>query len=115
MTKLGIYSGQGLLEEEALDDDINLAYQRQMLLDKKRLREFCKGRGLLSENNQRDYSVLRQVEDNKKKIDKLNDIIAKLISYDPDQKPIQESVMGINFIENQLSKRQAATSATTPV
>lgn len=115
MSKVGIYTGQGLLEEEALDDDINLAYQRQMLLDKKRLREFCKGRGLLSENNQRDYSVLRQVEDNKKKIDKLNDIISKLISYDPDQKPIQESVMGINFIESQLAKRQSNANYSTPL
>jgi hypothetical protein len=115
MMKLGIYTGQGLLEEEALDDDINMAYQRQMLLDKKRLREFCKGRGLLNENNQRDYSVLRKVEDNKKKIEKLNDIISKLISYDPDQKPIQESVMGINFIERQLAKRQANESETTPI
>lgn len=115
MSKLGIYTGQGLLEEQALDDDINMAYQRQMLLDKKRLREFCKGRGLLTENNQRDYSVLRKVEDNKKKIDKLNDIIAKLISYDPDQKPIQESVMGINFIESQLAKRQANINDTTAI
>jgi hypothetical protein len=86
-----------------------------MLLDKKRLREFCKGRGLLNENNQRDYSVLRKVEDNKKKIEKLNDIISKLISYDPDQKPIQESVLGVNFIERQLAKRQANASGSTPI
>jgi hypothetical protein len=115
MTKLGIFTGQGLLEEEALDDDINMAYQRQMLLDKQRLREFCKARGLLTENNQRDYSVLRKVEDNKIKIDKLNDIITKLISFDPDQKPIQESVLGVNFIEEQLRKRENNAVATTPI
>lgn len=105
-TKMGIYTNQGLLEEEALDDDINMAYQRQMLLDKKRLREFCAARGIKADDTYRNYEVLRQVDDNKQKIDRLNKIIAQLISFDPDQKQIQESIIGVNFIQDNNNKSQ---------
>jgi hypothetical protein len=104
-TKLGIYTNQGMLEEEALDDDINMAYQRQMLLDKARLRTFCAGRGIKTDETYRNYEVLRQVEDNKRKIDKLNGIITELISFDPDQKSIQESIIGVNFVQDQINKQ----------
>lgn len=103
-TKMGIYTNQGLLEEEALDDDINMAYQRQMLLDKKRLREFCAARGIKADDTYRNYEVLRQVDGNKQKIDRLNNIIAQLISFDPDQKQIQESIIGVNFIRDARNK-----------
>lgn len=106
-TKLGIYTNQGMLEEEALDDDINMAYQRQMLLDKKRLREFCVSRGLKTDETYRNYEILRQVEDNKQKIERLNGIISELISFDPDQKAIQESIIGVNFIQDQQNKKKS--------
>lgn len=98
-SKLGIFTKQGLLEEHALDDDINMAYQRQMLLDKKKLRNFCASRGFRTDVNYKNYKVLAQIEDNNQKIEKLNGVIKDLISFDPEQKSIQESIAGINFLK----------------
>lgn len=98
-SKLGVFTKQGLLEDELLDDDINMAYQRQMLLDKKRLRNFCSNRGFRTDVNYKNYKILSQIEDNNQKIEKLNKIIKDLISFDPDQRSIQESVVGINFLK----------------
>ena len=97
-TKLGIIPGQGQLEEESLDDDVNMAYQRQLLEDKKRLREFCSSRALRTDANYKNYDVLRSVDDNATKIEKLTQSIQDLISFDPDQKAIKESVLGIDII-----------------
>ena len=99
-SKLGTFTKQGLLEEDALDDDINMAYNRQMLLDKKRLRDFCANRGFRTDVNYKNYKILAQIEDNNQKIDKLNGIIKDLISFDPDQKAIQDSIIGINFLKD---------------
>ena len=95
-TKNGTFTSSGLMEEERFDNDINLAYQRQMLLDKKRLREFCKARRGQSTADKHNFELTRNIETNAEKIDKLNGIINQLIEFDPDQKPIQESVIGIN-------------------
>lgn len=98
-TKLGVVPGQGLLEEEALDDDVNMAYQRQLLEDKKRLRDFCANRALRTDANYKNYDVLRSIDDNATKIEKLTSSIQDLISFDPDQKAIKESVLGIDIIK----------------
>lgn len=97
-TKLGIIPGQSLLEEETLDDDVNMAYQRQLLEDKKRLRDFCASRSLRTDSNYKNYDVLRTIDDNAAKIDKINKALADLISFDPDQRAIKESVVGLDFI-----------------
>lgn len=98
-TKLGITPGQSLLEEEALDDDVNMAYQRQLLEDKKRLRDFCASRALRTDVNYKNYDVLKSIDDNATKIEKLNQTIKDLISFDPDQRAIKESVAGNGFIK----------------
>lgn len=98
-TKLGITPGQSLMEEEALDDDVNMAYQRQLLEDKKRLRDFCAARALRTDVNYKNYDVLRSIDDNAAKIEKLNQAVKDLISFDPDQRNIKESVMGLDFIK----------------
>jgi len=98
-TKLGIIPGQSLLEEESLDDDVNMAYQRQLLEDKKRLRDFCASRSLRTDANYKNYDVLRTIDDNAAKITKINQAIKDLISFDPDQRAIKESVVGIDFIK----------------
>ncbi len=90
-SKLGVFTGQGQREEELLDDDINLAYQRQQLDDKKRLREFCQARGFNTSANYRDYSVMTEIDKNKAKINELNNVIQELTAYDPDSKPIQSA------------------------
>ncbi len=98
-TKLGIVPGQSILEEEALDDDVNMAYQRQLLEDKKRLRDFCASRSLRTDANYKNYDVLRTIDDNAAKIDKINQAVKDLISFDPDQRAIKESVAGLDFIK----------------
>jgi hypothetical protein len=98
-TKLGVIPGQSQLEEETLDDDVNMAYQRQLLEDKKRLREFCASRSLRTDANYKNYDVLRSIDDNAAKIEKLNQSIKDLISFDPDQRAIKESVVGVDFIK----------------
>ena len=98
-TKLGIIPGQSLLEEETLDDDVNMAYQRQLLEDKKRLRDFCASRSLRTDANYKNFDVLRTIDDNAAKIDKINQSIKDLISFDPDQRAIKESVAGLDFIK----------------
>ena len=106
-TKLGIIPGQSQMEEETLDDDVNIAYQRQLLEDKKKLRDFCASRALRTDTNYKNYDVLRSIDENADKIEKLNQAIKDLISFDPDQRAIKESVVGVDFI-----KPVAATSQT---
>lgn len=105
-SKLGIFNKQGMLEEEGLDNDINMAYQRQMLLDKKRLRNFCASRGFKTDVNYKNYKVLSQIENNDQKIEKLNTVIKDLISFDPEQKAIQESIVGINYLKKIDTSRE---------
>lgn len=111
-TKLGVVPGQGLLEEEALDDDVNMAYQRQLLEDKKRLRDFCANRALRTDANYKNYDVLRAIDDNATKIEKLTSAIQDLISFDPDQKAIKESVLGIDIITPVPSGTTSSPSPT---
>lgn len=90
-SKLGILTSQGVSEEDALDDDVNMAYQRQMLADKQRLRQFCAARGFKTDVNYKNYTVLQEIDSNKEKIKQLNDLLKDLVSFDPDAKPIQEA------------------------
>jgi len=99
-SKLGIFTKSGLLEEESLDNDINIAYQRQQLMDKKRLRGFCLKRGIQTDVNFRNYKMDKVIDENEKKIDKLENVIKELIKFDPDNKKIQNSAIGINFIKD---------------
>lgn len=98
-TKMGIYTRLGLMEEDMLDEDINMAYQRQQLSDKKRLREFCLSRGIQTDVNYKNYEMEKVIDENARKIENLEKSIKDLISFDPDVKPIQESAQGVNFIK----------------
>ena len=101
---MGIYTRLGLMEEDLLDDDINMAYQRQQLKDKKRLREFCLSRGIQTDVNYRNYKMEKVIDDNERKIDKLEQSIKELIAFDPDIKEIQESTQGVNFVKDNSIK-----------
>lgn len=92
-SKMGILPAQGASEEDALDDDVNMAYQRQLLNDKQRLRQFCAARGFNTDANYKNYSVLREIDANKEKITQLNTLIKDLVSFDPDAKPIQDAAI----------------------
>lgn len=97
-SKMGIFTKSGMMEEEALDNDINIAYQRQQIMDKKRLREFCLKRGIQTDVNYRNYELDKVIDENERKITKLENVIKELIKFDPDNKKIQEKAVGINFL-----------------
>jgi hypothetical protein len=101
-SKMGIFTKSGLLEEAALDNDVNIAYQRQQLMDKKRLREFCQKRGIQTDVNYRNYEMDKIILENENKIKKLDNVIKELIKFDPDNKKIQESVVGINYLKEDI-------------
>ena len=99
-SKLGIFTKSGLIEEDALDNDINIAYQRQQIEDKKRLRNFCAKRGIQTDANFRNFELDKVIDDNDRKIQDLENVIKQLIKFDPDNKQIQESIAGVNFLNN---------------
>lgn len=92
-SKMGILPTLGANEEDALDDDVNMAQQRQMLADKQRLRQFCAARGFDTQANYKNYSVLKEIDANKEKITQLNTLMKDLVSFDPDAKPIQAAAI----------------------
>jgi hypothetical protein len=70
-------------------------------MDKKRLREFCLKRGIQTDVNYRNYELDKTIDENARKIEKLEEVIKELIKFDPDNKKIQESNIGINFITDE--------------
>jgi hypothetical protein len=113
-TKMGIYTNLGLMEEELLDDDINMAYQRQQLKDKKKLREFCLKRGIQTDVNYKNYEMEKEIDKNARKIQKIETAIKNLINFDPDIKAIQDSTLGINFIsEDDINLLNTNTNTNT--
>lgn len=113
-TKMGIFTRMGLMEEDMLDDDINMAYQRQQLKDKKRLREFCSSRGIQTDVNYRNYEMDKVIDENERKINKLEQSIKELISFDPDIKKIQDSTLGVNFLKNDEVKDLLTSNTSSP-
>jgi len=82
--------------DNQLDNDTNIAYQRQMLSDKVRLREFCNKRGFGSKAQHKDFTLMRKIDGNNLKIEQLNKAIVDIVSLDADRQRIQDSVIGIN-------------------
>jgi hypothetical protein len=79
------------------DDDPNFAYQKQILDNKGKLRQFCANRGSNTQNiNYDNYELLADVEQNNDKINKLKNIIKNLMAYEPDKMRIQEKYAILN-------------------
>jgi hypothetical protein len=55
-----------------------------------KLRQFCVDKGYLSKSEYQNYELLNKINDQKSKIGKLNDLLASLITQDPDKAKIQE-------------------------
>jgi len=79
--------------EHNRDEDLNYAYMKSMMDDKKRLREFCKNRGLGSVAKYENYEMINRVQEQSKKIKDLNKVIASLMEYEPDKHKIQEKIL----------------------
>ena len=100
-SKMGVSPYDNILDEDTLDNDINIAHQKQILKDKERLRKFCLAKGLGKDINYKNYDILKEIDSNNEQIEKLNKVILNLIKNDPNKKKIQESIEGINFISQQ--------------
>lgn len=82
---------------DQLDNDINMAYQRQMLADKQRLRQFCSKRGFGTKAEHRNFELMREIDKNNEKIEQLNRAIVDLVAFDADKRKIQDAVIGISY------------------
>ena len=113
-SKIGVIPSDNILEDDTLDNDINIAYQRQLVRDQEKLRKFCISKGLGRDVNYKNYDILRQIDSNNEKIEKLNEVIVNLVANDPNKAEIQQSIEGINFI-NQQTLNNNDTSNTNNV
>lgn len=77
---------------DAADNDPNIAYQKQILETKGKLRQFCKARGNATNSNSTydNYDLLANVEQNDEKISNMKTLINTLLTYEPDKKHILE-------------------------
>jgi hypothetical protein len=77
--------------DDETDDDPNFAYQKQVIENQKKLREFCSKRNVVSgDNNYQNYDLLSSVDKNEDKITKLKNIVNNLLSYEPNSYNIKE-------------------------
>jgi len=84
-------------DDETIDDDPNFAYQKQIIENQNRLRNFCKTRNNTSgSNNYDNYDLLASVDTNNDKIIQLKNIINNLMTYEPDSVSIKEKYQILN-------------------
>ena len=75
---------------DAADNDPNIAYQKQILETRAKLKNFCSNRNTTTSSNYDNYDLLASVEQNEEKIGKMKNIINNLIEYEPDKARIIE-------------------------
>ena len=78
---------------EIRDEDLNYAYMKSMMDDKRRLREFCKNRGIGSVAKYENYEMVNRIQEQTQKIKKLNNVIANLMEFEPEKHSIQEKIL----------------------
>jgi hypothetical protein len=83
--------------DESADDDPNFAYQKQLLENKQKLREFCSSRNLATgnSNNTNNFELLANVEDNNDNIKQLKSVLSSLIKYEPEKDILMEKYPNI--------------------
>ena len=72
-------------ENEASDDDPNIAYQKQLFDTRAKLKQFCATRNSTTKTNVDNYELLANVEENADKINQLKSIVQNIIKYEPDK------------------------------
>lgn len=78
--KLGLFTENG--NDSIFDNDINIAYQRQVLEDNAKLRNFCKNRQNNIKTNMIDLELNNQIKENAAKISEINNLLNKLENND---------------------------------
>jgi hypothetical protein len=75
---------------DTADNDPNVAYQKQIMETRAKLKQFCATRNSTTSSNYDNYDLLANVEQNSDKIMQLQNIISNLITYEPDKNRIIE-------------------------
>jgi len=75
---------------DTADNDPNIAYQKQIMETRAKLKQFCSTRNSTTNSNYDNYDLLANVEQNSDKIMQLKNIINNLIAYEPDKERIIE-------------------------
>lgn len=75
---------------DAADSDPNIAYQKQIMETRAKLKQFCATRNSTTSSNYDNYDLLANVEQNTDRIMQLKNIINNLIAYEPDKNRIIE-------------------------
>lgn len=74
--------------DDSIDDDPNIAYQKQIFETRAKLKDFCNSRYSTSNANYENWDLYSNVENNSMKIDELKNVISNLIKYEPDKQRI---------------------------
>jgi hypothetical protein len=73
-----------LSKDDEKDDDPNYAYQKQLLDNKAKLRQFCSQRSsAFGAGSYENYDLLGNIDDNKDKITQLKNVVNSLLKYEP--------------------------------
>lgn len=75
-------------QNEASDDDPNMAYQKQLFYTRAKLKQFCATRNSTTNTKVDNYELLASVEENGEKINQLKSILQNIIKYDPEKNTI---------------------------
>lgn len=79
--------------EHNRDEDLQYAYMKSMIDDKKKLRQFCRNRGVGTAAKYENYDMVNRIQEQGQKIQQLNKVIGNMMSYEPDKHKIQEEVL----------------------
>ena len=79
---------ESINENEASDDDPNIAYQKQLFDTRAKLKQFCTSRNSTTNTNVDNYELLASVEENTEKINQLKSIVQNIVKYEPDKNNI---------------------------
>lgn len=79
--------------EHNRDEDLYYAYMKSMIDDKKKLRKFCRERGVGTASKYENYEMVNRIQEQSQKIDQLNRVLSDMMSYEPDKHQIQEEVL----------------------
>jgi len=79
--------------EHNRDEDLQYAYMKSMIDDKKKLRQFCRNRGVGTAAKYENYDMVNRIQEQSQQIQQLNKVIGNMMLYEPDKHKIQEEVL----------------------
>lgn len=80
----------GVADPLLLDNSPDVVIKLLDIENESKLRTFCIDKGYLSKSEYQNYELLNQIDEQKNKITKLNELLTQLTNQDPDKQIIQE-------------------------